>query len=167
MRVKKLSAVLLFLFLVLPAASGFAADEDRITMDLSAYKQVTEKVDGKEVVRHVPLDLASPGDIIRYEISYANISAEDVYGFAIVDPLPRGVSFVAAGKAPTGIETIFSIDGGGTYHAAPVYYESVDKDGNKVKKEATPDMYTHITWKFTEPIAAGAKGAVSFDARVK
>lgn len=164
---KKWNILLGFLLvaLLLPAQGG-AADGDKITMQLSAARQVVTEVAGKEQVSFVAAERANPGDILRYRIEYVNSSSEAVYNFAIVDPIPAGSLFLTE-KGDSGTRTMFSIDKGFSYHEPPLYYEEVGADGTVLKKKAGPERFTHIKWQFTEPIPPGQRGVVSFTAKVK
>jgi len=90
---------------------------------------------------------AVPQDVIEYRLTYANSSEGALRNVAVTDPIPTGTEYLhATATMPSDGRVDFSIDGGKTYHAWPVRYKKVTKDGREVWADATADMVTHIRW---------------------
>lgn len=90
---------------------------------------------------------AAPQDIIEYRLTYANNSKDALRNVAVTDPIPTGTEYVhSTATAPNEGRVEFSIDEGKTFHAWPVRYKKVTKDGREVWAEASADMVTHIRW---------------------
>lgn len=164
-KMKLFTGILLLLTVLLPGTAP-AADDDRVKLEMTIAKQMIAVVDGREQISYVPAAEVSLGDIVRYEITFANTSNEEVYNFAIIDPIPAGVVFLEANGVPE-TTTLFSINKGFIYQEPPLYYDRIEKDGTRTRQEAGPEMYTHIKWQFTKAIMPGQKGNVSFTARVQ
>jgi len=86
-----------------------------------------------------------PGDTILYHLVATNNGDQVLTDPVIVDPIPAGVTFIPKTVSGAG-DAQFSIDGGNTYQIWPPKYSITDKQGKTVKREATPDMITHIKW---------------------
>jgi uncharacterized repeat protein (TIGR01451 family) len=105
------------------------------------------------------------GDVVRYRLTFTNVTDVDARGVAFVDPVPDGLLYVdksaTADREDARID--FSIDGGGSYAEQPLIVETVD--GERVERPAPPDTYTHIRWTVAGPVAPGEQVTAQFDAR--
>ncbi|GAF67307.1 unnamed protein product [marine sediment metagenome] len=105
------------------------------------------------------------GDVVRYKLTFTNVTDVDVSGVAFVDPVPDGLLYVggsaSADREDARIE--YSIDGGSNYAARPLIVEIVD--GERVERPAPPETYTHIRWTVPGSVAPGAQVTAQFDAR--
>ena len=63
-----------------------------------------------------------PGDVVRYELRFTNLTADSVRQVVFQNAVPAGLEFVAesAGADRGDVSVEFSIDGGATYTAAPM-----------------------------------------------
>ncbi len=129
------------------AQSQGKADEAPLKVELKAWIIRSDTVDGKLVERRLPADSAMVGDTIEYQLIYKNVSDMPISGLKPVALIPAGTVYVQ-GSAHSSVKArvYFSIDGGKTFHEPPIYYTVTTKDGKKVRKVATPDMYTNIRW---------------------
>ncbi|MFO7605046.1 MAG: hypothetical protein R6W72_01910 [Desulfurivibrionaceae bacterium] len=149
--------------LLLPAV-GWAAPQ--VELDITAEKEVSVVENGEQVVRRVPAAEAAPGETVIFTIAYANTGDEAATDVVVNNPIPEGTAFVPGSATETG-EVTFSIDGGTTYKRASLLtYETTAPDGNKEKRTASPEQYTHIRWQLPE-IPAGEGGEVGFWVKVQ
>lgn len=167
MQPRKIVPLIVLWHCLLLAAVAVAADDNRIKMEMSISKQVTTMVEGREQISYIPVAQVNPGNRVRYDVSYTNISSEEVHNFAIVDPIPAGVVYLSD-QGDGNTTTLFSIDKGFSYSEAPLFHEVRDRESGLIKKEEVgADKYTHIKWLFKGAIKPGQQGKVSFLATVK
>lgn len=102
------------------------------------------------------------GDTIRYVITAANTGDGAMRNPSIVDPIPAHVDYIPQSAAGANAQIQFSIDGGSTYHSWPVMYAFTNDAGKTVRREASPDMITHIRWKLDATIPPGDSREMSF-----
>ena len=106
------------------------------------------------------------GDVVRYRLTFTNVTDVDVSGVAFVDPIPDGLLYVgesaSVDREDARIE--YSIDGGSNYAERPLIVEIVD--GERVERPAPPGTYTHIRWTVPGAVAPGAQVTAQFDARL-
>ena len=106
--------------------------------------------------------------MVEYTLNYRNEGDSPASGVDLVGPVPSGTVYLdKTASNIEGLETRFSIDGGKTFHAAPVMYEVVRKDGTVEMRAATPDMITHIRWSVDGFFNAGQEVTVSYRVQVK
>ncbi len=136
--------------------------------ELKAWVVRTDTVDGKPVVRKLPADSAAVGDTIEYELHYTNVGDLPISGLKPTAKIPEGTVYLE-GSASSSVKArlYFSIDGGKTYHELPIYYKVKLPDGREVKKEATPDMFTHIRWGMEGELLPGRSAVFSYRVIVK
>lgn len=107
-----------------------------------------------------PAATVTPGDRLVYVVTYRNGGRQPATDFTLTNPVPQHVEF--AGEETTGAE--MSVDGGkswGTLASLKV----ANADGTM--RAARRGDVTHLRWRMTQPIAAGAEGQVTFKARLK
>lgn len=105
-----------------------------------------------------------PGETVIFTNYYSYSGDKPATDVVIKNPVPANMVYVdgtAEGKE-TKIE--FSVDKGKTY-AAPSMLNVVSSDGKE--RRAVAANYTHIRWTIKKPLLKGAKGSVSFRAKVK
>ena len=109
-----------------------------------------------------------PNDIIQYELRYTNIGDEPADDVSITGIIPEGTIYLPKSVSlPEGVQVLFSIDNGKSYHKEPVEYFVAGPDGRKVKKIATPDMYTNIKWVGNGRLNVGETLVVHYRVRVR
>ncbi len=163
-------AALLALAAAVPAAWAQAQGGERpeLALTLSAQKEAAVKgPDGKVKTEWQEVKSGNPGDVIRYTIAYRNGGKSEARDAVIVDPVPKGTTYIPGSAAGAGAEITFSLDGK-TFQAPPqLKYKVRQPDGTEMEMQASPDMYTHIRWKFPKPVPPGGTGAVSFKVKVR
>ena len=107
-----------------------------------------------------------PGDVIRYQLRFTNITKRPVREVVFTDPVPAGLRFVAA-PAPVvrdDVAVTYSIDGGRSYSLTPVIETTVD--GKRVTRPAPPESYTHVRWTVLGWVQPDAQVTVEFRAQL-
>jgi len=111
-------------------------------------------------------DRARPGDVVRYRLTFTNITRGPVRGVTLANPLAAGMRFVGgsarADRSDARLE--YSADGGRTFSAQPM--EEVVVDGERVRRPVPAERYTHVRWTVDGTVAPGATVVAEFDARV-
>ena len=137
-----------------PAAAQVAAAQKPIVLKLAQSKKVADK----KGFKLVPVTKASPGDTIVYSIAANNISNRPISNLVINQKIRPGTTYVLNSATPvTGATLAFSIDGGKSYVASPVFD----------KKPAPAATYTNVRWAFTSSIAPKAQNILSYEVRVR
>lgn len=87
-----------------------------------------------------------PGDVVRYRLTFTNVTADSVRRVQFSDHVPIGLRYVAGSATSDRPDVVieFSIDGGRTYSTAPDI--DVVENGKKVRRPAPPDSYTDVRW---------------------
>ncbi|MCD6380333.1 DUF11 domain-containing protein [bacterium] len=133
--------------------------------DMEARKIV---IDEKNNEVDVPADKVVPNDVVEYTLRYRNTGEASASGVELVGPVPPGTVYMEKSVSnDRDIAALFSIDGGKSYHSAPVTYFFVNKDGKKEERKATLDMITHIKWKMSEDLEASGIVTTSYRVQVK
>lgn len=124
--------------------------------------------DGREEVRYVATEATTPGNILRFTLTYHNTGDKVATDVIVDNPIPNGTTYLNnSASTGVGMQTSFSIDGGKSYHeAGQLTYESPLPNGSAETRLASPEQYTHIRWRLAT-VPAGTAGAVSFEALVK
>ena len=167
MKVKKSIFKLFFntLFISLLFASNAFAEGGKIVLTNKVFKQVIKKdKEGNVTYEYVKPELALPGDVILYVISFENIGTDVAKDIVINNPMPNNSKYrmdSAVGKNTT---ISFSIDNGKTF-GNPAQLVVTDASGNEWK--AKPENYTHVRWLYNKSLEPGGKGEVSFKTEIK
>ena len=103
-----------------------------------------------------------PGDTLQYVLTASNIGDGLMKNPEIVDPIPAGVTFVAESAKGEDTEITFSMNQGSTYMAWPPFYTVRNSKGILVKREATPDMISHIKWTISKDLTPGETSTMEF-----
>lgn len=160
---KHLARLALFLALFLAAAVPAAAQGgNRQAFTVTAVNRTASQA--PRGAR--PDDRARPGDVVRYRLTFTNITPGAVRGVTLANPLSAGMRFVGgsarADRADARLE--YSADGGRTFSAQPM--EEVVVDGQRVRRAVPAERYTHVRWTVDGNVAPGATVVAEFDARV-
>jgi uncharacterized repeat protein (TIGR01451 family) len=149
---------------LLHAAPAWA--KPRIEISMSQAKEVVEVKDGVSTVKLIPVQTASPGDVVEYKLTYQNKGDELARDAVIDDPVPKGTTFVGESATSDGAELVYSADGGKTFApAAQLTREIRLPSGEAEKRPISPSEYTHVRW-IIRQIPPGATGSVRFRVRV-
>lgn len=106
----------------------------------------------------------SPGDVLRYTISFTNQGTQTARAGTIVitNPLPEGTEYVDGSAGGAGTVVTFSVDG--ESFAAP---ESLVIQRDGTSRAATAADYRSIRWTFRPALPAGESGEVWFELRIR
>jgi len=166
MRTKRaVTSIMFALLLLLPAAAR--AQQKGVELTQVVEKEVVQKnADNKTEVLRTPIAKANilPGDVVVYTFSYENKGDKPGTNVAVKNAVPEHMVYVDGSAEGKGARIEFSVDNGKTY--APAGKLKVRLDGGKERPAAAAD-YNFIRWVLEKPIAKGAKGSVSFKAKVK
>lgn len=160
-----LIAGFLIFILFLPTLASAAA---QVTISTTVEKQENTENNGDEIITYVATESGTPGEILRFTLSYQNKGNEVAEGVMINNPIPAGTIYLTGSATSKGSnELSFSIDNGVTFNSPEqLTYQIKKPDGSFELKIASPDKYTNIRWKL-QPIAAGAAGNVFFKVQIK
>lgn len=114
---------------------------------------------------HDPKELM-PGDVVRYRLTFTNVTSGPVRNVVFDNPLPEGLRYqggTATVDRPQ-VSIQYSINGGTTYSAQPMI--EVEVEGKRVQRPAPPDMYTHIRWSVQGSVLPGAAVHAEFRAHL-
>jgi len=111
-------------------------------------------------------DALLPGDVVRYELQFTNLTSDSVRQIVFQNAVPAGLEFVdeSAGADRGDISVEFSIDGGATYTATPM--EEIVFEGQTVLQPAPPETYTHIRWTLSGWLQPQAELTAEYRARL-
>ena len=156
---------MVLLLVVTACASSAFAGGPALVGDMAARKIVHD--DEKGEVR-VPAEQVYPEDVVEYTLRYSNSGDAPARGVALVGPVPQGTIYLDRTATDVdGLRPLFSIDDGKTYSEAPVTYVVLTKDGREERREASPDMYTHVKWVMGDALGAGGEVTVSYRVQVQ
>lgn len=156
----------LALLLAQPTYAAPGSAKPQLVLSISQSKEVVETKAGVSTRRMVPVQSASPGDVVEYALTYTNKGDEAATNAVLEDPIPKGTTYVANSATGEGALVTFSADGGKTF-AEPVKlsYEIRLPSGAVEKRVATPAEYTHVRWTIAK-VSPGATGTVAFRVQV-
>ncbi len=87
---------------------------------------------------------------------------------SLVGPIPAGTVYLdRTATEKDAMRPLFSIDGGASFHEAPVTYLVKNESGVEERKVATSDMYTHVMWNVASALDVDREVAVSYRVQVK
>jgi uncharacterized repeat protein (TIGR01451 family) len=103
-----------------------------------------------------------PGDMVRYRLVFTNLRPDSVRNVQFNDPVPGGLHYVAGSARSDRSDVLieFSIDSGRTYSERPEIEEVVN--GQKVRRPAPPESYTHVRWSERGWVRSRAKVSAEF-----
>ncbi len=107
-----------------------------------------------------------PGDVVRYRLTFTNVTPHAVKSVVFDNPLPAGLRYQGGTAASDREEVMiqYSIDAGKSYSAQPMI--EVEVDGKRVQRPAPADMYTHIRWSVQGSVLPGAVVHAEFRAQL-
>jgi len=151
--------ILLALAALLMPVSAIAADAVSLSSEVFVERVKREADGSTKIVREAP-SVVTPGDKLVFVLSYRNGASQPASGFVVTNPIPNSVAF-AGGESPG---AVVSVDGGKSWGALAAL-KIANADGTS--RAASADDVTHIRWSFSQPIAAGSAGQLSFRGVVK
>jgi uncharacterized repeat protein (TIGR01451 family) len=157
----------LTLGICLPLSVG-AAPKPELVLKMKAEKEVTI-TDRGGASRTEWREVASlkPGELVRYTITCTNSGSSEARNPVIVDPVPTGTVYIAGSAEGKNSEITFSMDGRKFESAPLLKYRTKGIGVTGQEMVVTPEMYTHIRWKFIKPFPPGGSGWVSFKVKVR
>jgi len=163
---RKTLAVLTAALLLVPTLAT-AQQKGGIELVSKAEVEVMQKNDfGKDVAQRLAADKANvlPGDTVIFTIAYVNNGSQPASGVVINNPVPEHMEYADKSAEGAGTRIDFSIDKGKTYgQTATLKVRSTDGK----ERPARPADITNVRWTLEKPLPAGAKGSVSYRAKVK
>ncbi|MEM6534289.1 MAG: hypothetical protein AAF613_01510 [Pseudomonadota bacterium] len=133
-------------------AEGFTA--------LQLVERAVVNVDdsGNRDVTFEAAEEVAPGDEVRYRLAYSNDGAEPAENVRLVMPVPAQLKLIEGSAQTPAADVTYSVDNGETFARRGNLTVSVDG----IERPATAEEITHIRWTFSEAIAAGATGDLSY-----
>ena len=113
---------------------------------------------GEEIKTFIEAVEISPGDEVRYRLTYDNQTDNDVVDVNLVMPVPVEITFIEGSAMTDGVSVSYSADEGASFSRR----SDVSVLVGDAERIATSDEITHIKWTFTEAIATGETGEISF-----
>jgi uncharacterized repeat protein (TIGR01451 family) len=164
MDITKTIYALITLLLFAPA---IALAQPKISVSMKAEKEVVEVVNGKQVTKRIPAQSADPGQKLIFTLQYKNDGNEKATNVKVDNPIPENTIYIVGSGIGKNSKMLFSIDGGKSYKQPSLLtYEETLPDGKKVKKQASPEQYTHVRWVISE-VPPGKAGTVGFQVKMK
>jgi uncharacterized repeat protein (TIGR01451 family) len=152
---------LLFAMAATPAMAA-----PKMTMNMTAEKDVVVVEKGKQVKKRVEAKNQVSGEVVIYTINYRNEGDEAATNVKFDNKVPDGAAYVAE-SAKGDADITFSVDSGKTYKKpALLTYEIVNAEGKKETVTASPEKYTDIRWIITQ-VPAGGSGQIGYEVRIK
>ena len=151
---------------IAPAAAPAAKPELALTIDVRK-EAIVRDAEGKEKVEWREAKDVSPGDILKYTITYKNAGKAEARAAQVVDPVPKGTAYVSGSAEGKDTAIAFSLDGKKFLEPPLLKYKARIADGTEAEFQATPEMYTHVQWKLLKAVPPGGTGSVSFKVKVR
>lgn len=141
------------------AVSGLsvAAEKATVTASLVVFRVVRD-AEGKEQLEAV--EEARPGDLLEYQLTYANPTRQAVKGLQATLPLPEGLAYQARSAEPGAVQA--SLDGE-KFAAVPLRRQVKGQDGKVRTEEVPTSEYRALRWRLA---TLGAGESVTCRARV-
>ncbi|WP_455366114.1 hypothetical protein [Kaarinaea lacus] len=164
MDINKTRYALVALLLFVPA---IVLAQPKISVSMTAEKEVVEVINGKQVTKRVAAQSADPGQKLIFTLQYKNDGNEKATNVKVDNPIPHNTVYIVGSGIGKNSKMLFSIDGGKTYKQPSLLtYEETLANGQKVKKQASPEQYTHVRWVISE-VPPGKAGTVGFQVQMK
>jgi uncharacterized repeat protein (TIGR01451 family) len=160
------TTISIMLALLLLSAAAWAQQKSPIELKSLAEVDVTvTNAKGEKEVKRVEAAKATvvPGDVVIFTNQYANTGDKPATDVVIRNAVPEHMIYVDGSAEGKGTRIEFSVDKGKTY-GAPDKLTVTDAKG--AKRKAAAQDYNNIRWT-VEKLPPGAKGSVSFRAKVK
>jgi uncharacterized repeat protein (TIGR01451 family) len=155
------SASLVIAAALVVSGEAYAANGPLVVESSVLAEQRQAAPDGTVKVSLVPAAKVVPGDKVVFVLSYRNTGAQPIGELVLSNPLPRGLAYrgpAAGSPAPE-----LSVDGR-TFGALSVLRVT---GGGGVQRQANADDVRHVRWRLAQPLKAGAKGQLSFQATLR
>ena len=152
---------------LLLSITAWAQQKESIELRSTAEVDVVStNAKGEKEVNRVDVAKAKvlPGDTVFFMTAYTNIGKQPADTVVITNPVPEHMVYADKSAEGKGTRIEFSVDGGKSYAARD---KLMVTDAQGKKRAATVADYTHIKWIVIKPVTPGAKGSVSFKAKLE
>ena len=154
------ASALVVLCALLVSGPAHAQAGAAVEIRTAAFKEIEVKADDGTISKQqLPVARVVPGDVVVYEISYANKGGEAANDLAINNPVPAEVAFVEAVNPPS----VVSVDKGKQF--GPLGDLRVEGPDGQLRP-AQPADITNLRWQIAS-LAPGASGKVVYRVKVK
>ena len=127
------------LALVLCSVTAVAAEQP-LRAELTVRKVIVQ-ADGKEKL--VATDVAKPGDLLEYQVTYRNVGEKPAKNIAGTLPAPHNVAYIKDSVSPA--NAVASIDGA-RFSAMPLMRKVPDATGQYRLEEVPESEYRYLRW---------------------
>jgi uncharacterized repeat protein (TIGR01451 family) len=117
---------------------------------------------GAETVAYEIAEELSPGDELRYTISYLNADDKPAQNVKLSMPVPAEVNYVEGSAKPGTAEISYSVDG--ETYAARTALKIQTPEG---ERSAAAEDIRFIRWSFTDGISPAGAGQISYSGVLK
>ncbi|MBW4638746.1 MAG: DUF11 domain-containing protein [Gloeocapsa sp. UFS-A4-WI-NPMV-4B04] len=145
--------------------------QPKVALRLGAEKKIVRKnPQGKPQVGWQTLQgnvVVQPGDTLRYVVTGKNNSNAAVRNFVVTQPIPKQTTYVLNSvTAKNKAKVTYSINNGKTFVEKPTVQVKL-ANGKVQTRPAPAEAYTHVRWKFEQPIAPTAVVNGTYQVRVR
>jgi uncharacterized repeat protein (TIGR01451 family) len=163
---QRMLQIVLALALLLPAA---AWTQQKSSIEIKAVSEIEitkTNAEGKKEVKRVNTTETAvpPGQTVIFTNYYTYTGEKPATDVVINNPVPENMVYEDGTATGKGTKVEFSVDQGKTYAAAGLL--KIKSADGKERRAAAAD-YTNIRWTIEKPLQKGAKGSVTFRAKVK
>lgn len=147
------------------------AQRPKVQLKLEAEKQIVEqdKVTGKEKITWQALSngaTVQPGDTLRYQIQGQNEGNLEAKNLTVVQPVPKGTTYVLKSASGNGTTATYSIDDGKTFVTNPTIQVKL-ADGTVKTRPAPAEVYTHIRWSLNQSLQPKGSQQMNYAVKVR
>lgn len=144
--------------------------QPKVALRLGAEKKIVRTQQGKQQVSWQTLQgnvVVQPGDTLRYVVTGKNNSNAAVRNFVVTQPIPQQTTYVLNSvTAKNKAKVTYSINNGKTFVEKPTVQVKL-ANGKVETRPAPAAAYTHVRWKFEQPIAPTAVVNGTYQVRVR
>lgn len=166
---KKIAKLSALCAAVLVLSAGMAAAEDPeivLTVEVKEEVSVPDEKGNVQVV-HREVEMADPGDVLVYTLTYKNVGNVPAREAVVNDAVPEGTILLPGSVRGEKASVSFSVDGGKTYVPFPAKLQVASMHGAPVDKPAPPEAYTNIRWTSRSPLGPGETRTATFKVIVR
>lgn len=156
----KLRSKLVLLLGGVLASPALAAGPLQVTAKVLT-EQKTRAADGSVRVALVPARKVVPGDRVIFVLAYRNTGSQPIGNVVLDNPVPTAIAYRGPSQSSAAPEV--SVDGKTYGPLAALRVRLADG----ATRAAAPDDVTHVRWRLSDTVAAGAQGQLSFQAILK
>lgn len=150
--------------------AALAQGSSPLTLTLAQTVVTQATVNGRTIETLTPAPKSIlPGTVLSQVVTARNTGKTTLKGVVVNLPVPRSTIFLTTDALPELTKTLYSIDGGKTFAAAPLTKRvTVTENGVSVQKVVTvqPSEYTNVRW-MVSSLAPGAEVKVGFRIKVR